>query len=287
MPGDARRKWHQMTQTNRPTLAAASQDGIAAAKGTSILHALEQTSRRKPVGVADNSFRTRRLPWHWPLVTLGLAGAALWGYSVWSSRAPAASTTVAAARLQVAARPAETLPATPTSGLVAPTAPDRAGAADSMVRADVRSDGSAAATPATLVDAVATTTTTTPEPVGVAAAPEKTTARKTSSKPAAPMPAPKTVSRTARPAAPEAPSKPAQDDLDVLVVAALLGPTRERSVDAAAPVVSQPSIASLIRQCRALKPREASACRRQICEGYWGKAQACPVPAASRKTAQR
>lgn len=67
----------------------------------------------------------------------------------------------------------------------------------------------------------------------------------------------------------------------------MIGLERERSVDAAAPAMQRPTIASLIRECNALKPREASACRQQICDGYWGKAQACIKAAVERKTAKR
>jgi hypothetical protein len=44
----------------------------------------------------------------------------------------------------------------------------------------------------------------------------------------------------------------------------------------------QTTIASLVAECR-LKPRaEADQCKRQICAGYWGKAEACPGRKAAR-----
>jgi hypothetical protein len=72
-------------------------------------------------------------------------------------------------------------------------------------------------------------------------------------------------------------------DIDVAVVAALIG--RDPAANLAS--TSKPAaggrstsgesdtIAGLVRQCRELAPREAAACRRRICAGYWGKAQAC------------
>ena len=37
------------------------------------------------------------------------------------------------------------------------------------------------------------------------------------------------------------------------------------------------TIAKLVRDCKRLGGAEAVQCRRQICDGYWGKAQACPA----------
>jgi hypothetical protein len=38
------------------------------------------------------------------------------------------------------------------------------------------------------------------------------------------------------------------------------------------------SIADLVRRCERMQGNEALECRRRICDGYWGKAQACPAP---------
>jgi hypothetical protein len=45
------------------------------------------------------------------------------------------------------------------------------------------------------------------------------------------------------------------------------------------------TIAGLVAECR-LKPRaQADQCRRKICSGYWGKADACPARKPVRVTA--
>lgn len=43
------------------------------------------------------------------------------------------------------------------------------------------------------------------------------------------------------------------------------------------------SIATLVRDCKRLGGSAAVQCRRQICENYWGKAQACPARLAPAK----
>jgi hypothetical protein len=46
------------------------------------------------------------------------------------------------------------------------------------------------------------------------------------------------------------------------------------------------SIAALVRDCNALPDSgSALACRRRICDGYWGKAQACPKSMAPQASA--
>ena len=70
------------------------------------------------------------------------------------------------------------------------------------------------------------------------------------------------------------------------VPATLAGATSAVSTGAAANAAPAPadakprvefSIATLVRDCTARADKqEALACRRRICEGYWGKAQACP-----------
>lgn len=76
------------------------------------------------------------------------------------------------------------------------------------------------------------------------------------------------------------------DDADVDVIAALL---RHSDGPAGAPRANparagsdadMPSIASLIRRCRQLGGPQALRCRRRICAGSWGKAEACPITQA-------
>ena len=46
------------------------------------------------------------------------------------------------------------------------------------------------------------------------------------------------------------------------------------------------SIAKLVRRCEAMQGGKAVECRRRLCEGYWGKAQACPAPRRTAKGEQ-
>lgn len=67
-------------------------------------------------------------------------------------------------------------------------------------------------------------------------------------------------------------------DADVDLIAALVEhmnrqPGANASSDGRAPATS---IADLVARCRALGGSEAAACRRRICENYWGRAEACP-----------
>lgn len=68
--------------------------------------------------------------------------------------------------------------------------------------------------------------------------------------------------------------KPAgQSDADVEIMAALIGHMNESG---AASGTADASIADLVRHCRSLPGAEAQACQRRICQGYWGRAEACP-----------
>lgn len=46
--------------------------------------------------------------------------------------------------------------------------------------------------------------------------------------------------------------------------------------------IDEPSIAKLVKRCENLNGEDALQCQRRMCDGYWGKAQACParVPAS-------
>lgn len=64
-----------------------------------------------------------------------------------------------------------------------------------------------------------------------------------------------------------------QSDADVEIMAALIGHMNESN---AASGTADASIADLVRHCRSLPGAEAQACQRRICQGYWGRAEACP-----------
>jgi hypothetical protein len=43
------------------------------------------------------------------------------------------------------------------------------------------------------------------------------------------------------------------------------------------------SIAKLVKRCESMNGDEAMQCQKRICDGYWGKAQACPVRTAAKR----
>lgn len=105
---------------------------------------------------------------------------------------------------------------------------------------------------------------------------------------AAPHP---TAVATHKPASREAPRTTAGKDPDVDLLAALMAHMSGNgnvAQGAAAPrgsqnkPVDEPTIAKLVQRCQALGGDEGRQCQRRICDGYWGKAQACPAKLASR-----
>ncbi len=291
-------------------LTSMSRDGVEAANATSILAALERGSSRN----------SRRLPWHFPLIALSLGGALLWGYTWWTTAAPSIDrspepakvvSTVTASPPRVVADAGKVVP----TGAIAVTVVADAALDNGAATVDAKTPGNAD-NPAKLIDVDArvgdgaqTSRAKTVErravrptvkPAAARLAPT-TSARAATIKPMTkPVTTPKPASSTAKARLPgavpvshsRAPvSASALDDADVAVVSALIGSrhTHDGVVSATAQQQQQQptTIAGLVRQCRALDPAEATACRRRICDGYWGKAQACNTAAAERKTAQR
>lgn len=79
---------------------------------------------------------------------------------------------------------------------------------------------------------------------------------------------------------------PASGDADVDLIAALMAHVSGNEATAAGrPAArtrvahSAPTIAELVRNCSAMTATAARQCRQRICEGYWGKAEACPAKA--------
>ena len=68
-------------------------------------------------------------------------------------------------------------------------------------------------------------------------------------------------------------------DVELLeaMVAHLQGQDRVRGAGAPAADTRPQTIARLVQDCKQLGPEQLRECRQQICEGYWGRAQACPV----------
>lgn len=69
-------------------------------------------------------------------------------------------------------------------------------------------------------------------------------------------------------------------DPDVVLLDALIARMGARSS-----VPSTQTISELVKICQSTDSIEALLCRRRICDGYWGKAQACPADLAPRRRA--
>lgn len=111
-------------------------------------------------------------------------------------------------------------------------------------------------------------------------------------------PAPKTASskpassetiQTATKAVVPATKKAAGPDPDVELLGAIMrhmGKDSDVAPATAVPTRSVQTIADLVKSCKAKDSAEALNCQRRICEGSWGKAQACPANLAPNLTAK-
>ena len=75
---------------------------------------------------------------------------------------------------------------------------------------------------------------------------------------------------------------PSGDDADVRLLSALLAHVSRPAPGAALAEEDQLTIAQIVKRCDARPAPEVRECRRRICEGYWGKAEACPGPVAKK-----
>ncbi len=86
------------------------------------------------------------------------------------------------------------------------------------------------------------------------------------------------------------PAAGAGKDADILLLSALLAHVSRdgQAAPTSAPTVAQAqqTIAQVVQRCEARGGKDSAEtieCRRRICDGYWGKAQACPVNLAPKK----
>ena len=78
----------------------------------------------------------------------------------------------------------------------------------------------------------------------------------------------------------------ASKDADILLLSALLAHVSRDAQGAPTGSQAQQTIAQIVQRCEARGSKdsaESSECRRRICDGYWGKAQACPANLAPKK----
>ena len=66
-------------------------------------------------------------------------------------------------------------------------------------------------------------------------------------------------------------------DADIALLSALLAHVSRNAQSAPLAAPDQMTIAQVVQRCEARGGQEARECRRRICEGYWGKADACPA----------
>lgn len=107
--------------------------------------------------------------------------------------------------------------------------------------------------------------------------PPKATAQKTTS--------PGEAKATVKAAAP-AVNRPNASDPDVELLSAIMKHLGDERGATGTSTRSSQTIAELVRSCRGNDPIEALLCQRRICEGSWGKAQACPQNLAPKQTAR-
>lgn len=277
--------------TPRPSLFSAG----TPATDHNILDAM--ASRESPAPAS----RPRRRVW----LLVPLLAAAGWGIATQLQQAPASQPDVQTAA--VTAAPAN-VPAPPTASISAAATPANpfntleaavvAGAQSSTlttVQAPAAFDmqaaldaqtPQAAAGPQTLAKAKVTAENTKPAASGQPAANKmaKTTAAPPKTK-VAKATAPTVTKTAARPTAP-ASKKTSGRDPDVELLSAIMKHLGDENGTTAAPARSAQTIAELVKSCKGKDAIEALLCQRRICEGSWGKAQACPPNLAPKQTAK-
>jgi hypothetical protein len=308
----------------RPSLFSASGDDTARIEAdTSIMAALDGRLRKPPPSRAAPlwgaagalALMLGLAAWWWqgngaepaqPVV----AQAALVSAGQVAVKPPEAASAVASApasEVLAAAVPAASAVARAvieeSSGGELKSAPVLAQAAPTPAAAAASSPASGPATAAmataTVVSAVAsgqqakTAESRTTETTAKAA---KTASAKDSGKANAKAASTKAVEPVAAPATAEVRS-PAGKDADVELLAALMRYSDEVAAPGAGKAKAQSgaarmnelTIADLVQRCKALGGDEATQCKKRICSGYWGKADACPAkqaPVASKHKKQ-
>ena len=260
------------TPTNRPRAHpslmgasdSASRAGPPSDSGLRMLDTLESSARPKPA-VASTAGRRGA----WMLLGLVVVAVALG----WWSRA--VTPTAGAGDMPAAARLADTRP---VDG--APTAAQAAAQPAELTTARIEN------TPASAVgEAVAATQLALAAPAApnaAAATPEAPV--KPGAKPAAKPAATRSTRAAEPPLASPAAAVPAARaaktaDADVVLLSALLAHVSRSGQASTLAEQDQLTIAQIVQRCEARGGEEARECRRRICEGYWGKAEACPAPA--------
>ncbi len=210
---------------------------------------------------------------------------------------PLAATTVTAASAGTSSDPFQSLATAP---VVAPTLPASSTQVNPVARLQAAMEAPAALPAPTktrpLVSQDSTTTvaekkrvTPPAQKAPAAAARSKDNATTTAAR-KTPPPNTKTQASTKPPqqakSSARAPAKAGNRDPDVELLNAIMKHLGDGKGSAAADATnrSPQTIADLVKSCRTKDAIEALLCQRRICEGSWGKAQACPKEQAPKAT---
>jgi hypothetical protein len=253
-----------------------------------MLDALESGTRR-PNSVAGG----RGLAWM--LAAVLLLGVCIASWSWWSQRSTVDDP---AGRLAQVAAPAATaaakLPPAPASAASAAAEPPRGA---TIIATPEPSPPSVVAAPT--LSSVASAPAAASAPVTETAT-QQAAAQPPKAKPKAPVPKAPVSAREARlaaqasaerkrPAAATTRSAAAasNSDSDVALLTAVLATiSRDAGPNGTPSVQAQLTIAQLVQRCEARGVKDAIEtfeCKRRICDGYWGKAEACPMSLSPKK----
>lgn len=271
---------------NRPTLMGKEGD----ARSDSILLGIEKSKAvRQQVQreIAAQADQPARFAWPWVLGISGVLAAGLMWWLMASAPGGAVKGREPIVAAPAAGSAGKTLAAAAVAAAPSPVAASVA--APLAVMASASASVSAAPALATAVVAPAAVAAVRAAPVAPVG-PIATAARKTAVKPA-PKPA-VTAARVGNGAAMPASAVKARDP-DAELLTAMLGGADNDARIAAAATAAAPganpalrnvgTIAGLVRGCTAMPDAKAgSVCRQRICDGYWGKAQACPQSLAPK-----
>jgi cytoskeletal protein RodZ len=227
-------------------------------------------------------------------LALLLAGAGAWWFSQQgTATTPERPITRAVATAPVSAAVTEAPKAAPPASAASSAAEATArieamlepAAASPAVAAAAAKASEPAAAPPRVAQASAAAAPAKPRPTRLAAAPAKRAASGAGTPTRSAAASTRTAAAATRGAA--APATAADRgnnrDADIVLLSALLAHVSREGQ--AGPLASsdQSTIAQIVQRCEARGGEESRQCRRRICEGYWGKAQACPASLAPKK----
>ena len=241
------------------------------------------------------------------ITAIALLAAAAGGTWWWTQHRAAPTPDQPAIRLSAAApmatptaTPAATAAATPAGATATPASPASGPLESAPAAARIEVAGDARPVPVVPVAMVPAPVAATagvtakvaepalapPAAVRLAKAPRPTHAKATHARP---TPAPPARAASAAPAvalSAEPGAAGASKDADIVLLSALLAHVSRDAQGAPKDSQVQLTIAQIVQRCEARGGKdtpESRECRRRICDGYWGKAQACPARLAPKK----